>query len=187
MGTLEQAAETQLRNIETKTGQSRSALTTALLAQGFDKHTAMVGWLKQTYGLGHGDANAVAHLARQSVAPAAAADGADPLDAIYDGPRAKLRPIHDRLMAAIAGFGPCEVAPKKGYVALRRRKQFAMIGPKTQTQVELGINLKDAVSHPLVKAMPPGGMCQYTARLDSEAAVDAALVDLLRRAYDAAG
>ena len=186
MGTLEQAAETQLRNIEAKTGQSRSALTAALLAQGLDKHAAMVGWLKETYGLGHGDANALAHLARQSAAPPPA-EADDPLDAIYDGPRARLRPIHDRLMAAVASFGPCEVLPKKGYVALRRRKQFAMIGPKTQTQVELGINLKDAVSHPLVKAMPPGGMCQYTARLDSEAAVDAPLVDLLRRAYDAAG
>ncbi len=67
--------------------------------------------------------------------------------AIYSGPKADLRPIHDRLLAAIAKFGPFEIAPKKDYVSLRRKKQFAMIGPATKTRVEVGINVKGLTAY----------------------------------------
>jgi len=57
--------------------------------------------------------------------------------------KALLRPIHEKLMAAIEKFGNFEVAPKKGYVSLRRKKQFAMIGPGSTTRVDVGLNMKD--------------------------------------------
>jgi len=116
---------------------------------------------------------------------AAAAD--DPLDAIYAGNKAALRPLHDQLMARITGFGTFEVAPKKAYVSLRRKKQFAMLGPATQTQLELGLNAKGLPADARLKAMPPGGMCQYTVRLSTPAEVDARLLAWLRTAFDAAG
>ena len=56
----------------------------------------------------------------------------DVLDGIYTGAKAALRPIDDRLMAEIDTFGEFETLPKKGYVSLRRKKQFAMIGPCDQ-------------------------------------------------------
>ena len=83
------------------------------------------------------------------------------LAGIYAGPKAGLRPVHDALMAKIQAFGEFEVAPKKGYVSLRRKKQFAMIGPATNTQVEVGLNMKDVPATARLKAMPAGGMCQY--------------------------
>ncbi len=90
-------------------------------------------------------------------------------------------------MAAINGFGPFETTPKKGYVSLRRTKQFAMLGPKTKTRFELGLNLKEEAAHPRMKAVPPGGMCQYIVSLEAPEQVDAAVIALVRRAYDAAG
>jgi len=136
-------------------------------------------------GLGYGDANALAHAAKAAAPAAAAAD--DPLDAIYAGNKAALRPLHDHLMARILPFGAFEVTPKKAYVSLRRKKQFAMLGPATQTRLELGLNAKGLPADARLKVMPPGGMCQYTVRLSATAEVDAQLLVWLRAAFDAAG
>jgi hypothetical protein len=90
-------------------------------------------------------------------------------------------------MVAVQAFGAFERAPKKGYVSLRRQKQFAMVGPATKELVEIGLNAKDLPDHPRLKRLPPGGMCQATTRIGSPAEVDALLTGWLRRAYDAAG
>lgn len=114
-------------------------------------------------------------------------DAADPLADIYTGKKAHLRSIHDAVLSAIQPWGDFEVAPKKGYVALRRKKQFAMLGPKTAERAELGINLKDDVGSERIVAQKPGGMCQYTIALSGPEEVDDEVLSVLRRAYDAAG
>ena len=141
--------------------------------------------------------DAARSIASNSLALRAIPDGAtaalpavhegDPLDAIYSGAKAQLRPLHETVMKAIGALGPCEQAPKKTYISLRRRKQFAMLGPATKDLVELGLNVKNLPPHPRLKALPPGGMCQYTVRLGSAGEVDDALVGWIRAAYDAAG
>ena len=90
-------------------------------------------------------------------------------------------------MAAVAGFGDFEIAPKKGYVSLRRKKQFAMVGPATNTRVEVGLNMKDVPGTARLEAQKPGGMCQYKVKLTAPAEVDGELVAWMRQAYDAAG
>ena len=90
-------------------------------------------------------------------------------------------------MLKIAALGPCEVVPKKGYLSLRRSKQFAMIGPATKDAVEIGLNVRGLAAHPRLKALPPGGMlCQATTRISTLSEVEAALTGWLKRAYDAA-
>ena len=179
------ATASQLRNIETKTGKSLAELRTVIAQSGLAKHGELRAMLIERFGLGYGDANALAHAAKVEAPTAAAAT--DPLDAIYSGNKAGLRPLHEHLMALIEPFGAFEVAPKKGYVSLRRKKQFATLGPATQTQVELGLNAKGLPAHARLKLMPPGGMCQYTLRLSSTADIDARVAAWLRAAFDAAG
>ncbi len=186
MSVMDQALETQLSNIETKTGKARDALYAEVLGQGLARHGEMVAWVKSALALGHGDANTLVHMARKS-AEAAPAGSADPLDEIYTGAKAHQRPIHEALMAKIEGFGAFEIAPKKGYVSLRRAKQFAMLGPKTKDRFELGINLKDDAEHLLMKPVKPGGMCHYIISLHSVDEVDEGVVEIVRRAYEAAG
>lgn len=186
MADLRAALATQLRHIEARTGKTLAELREMVGASGLARHGEIRAWLQQTLGLGYGDANTLAHLARQAEAPAATAD-ADPLDAIYTGPKVALRPLHARIVEAIDRFGPYEVAPKKGYVSLRRKKQFAMVGPATATQIEIGMNAKGLPVDPRLKPQPPGGMCTHKLRLASAQEVDAALIGWLRAAYEASG
>lgn len=136
-------------------------------------------------GLGYGDANALAHAAKANKAGTPAGD--DPMAAIYAVKKEHLRSIHDALIATITPWGEFEQAPKKGYVALRRQKQFAMLGPKNANASELGINLKDEISSSRVIAQKSGGMCQYAVSLTIADDVDEEIVGVLRQSFDAAG
>ena len=179
------ATATQLRNIESRTGKSFAELCRLIADSGHVKVSDQRRFLMETLALGYGDANTVALLARTAAAPAA--PGGDPLDAIYVGAKAPLRGLHEQLMAEIAKLGDFEIAPKKSYVSLRRKKQFAMLGPATKDALELGLNAKELAPAPRLKAMPPGGMCPYAVRLGTSAEIDAELLGWVRAAYAAAG
>jgi hypothetical protein len=191
MSKLDQARETQLRNIQAKTGKTLAQLRTELKRSSLAKHGELRSFAMESFGLGYGDANTLVHVAMALDGPGAAQSASlsrdDVLAGIYAGKKATLRPIHDRLMASIVKFGDFEVAPKKGYVSLRRRKQFAMIGPGSATRVDVGLNMKGVPPTERLLAEKPGGMCQYKVRVSRADEVDTELVGWLRLAYDAAG
>ena len=185
---IDTAIATQLANIEKRTGKTLAQLTKIVKGSALTKHGELVTMLKNDLGMGHGDANTLVHHALKSdgtsAAAAAGKGAADVLDDIYTGPKAALRPVHDALMAAIEKFGPFEVAPKKGYVSLRGKKQFAMIGPATSTQVEIGLNMKGVKATSRLIEQKPGGMCQYKVRVGDRKEVDKELLGWIRQAYD---
>jgi predicted transport protein len=187
---IQKALETQLSNIQTKTGKSLAALTQFAQASGLTKHGQLRDLFKRDFGLGHGDANTLAHYVRQgsdlttTAVPVTNLDRV--LDELYSGPKAALRPIHEKLMAAIDNFGDFTSSPKKSYVSLRRKKQFVMIGPATKTQVEVGLNVKDLADAERLTVVPAGGMCNYKIRLTDAVEVDDQLVGWLRQAYEGA-
>jgi aspartate aminotransferase-like enzyme len=116
-------------------------------------------------------------------APAAAlppAHEGDPLDGIHTGAKAHLRTLHEAMIQRIEAFADFERAPKKGYDSLRRKKQFAMLGPATKDLLELGLDAKGLPEHPRLKAQPPGGMCSYTVRFGSTSEIDARLLGWVR-------
>lgn len=189
------ATITQLKNIQARTGKTIAELHAAVAASGATRHGEKRSWLMEQFKLGHGDANTVVHFIDKPMpdlgggAPPAAAPaaGGDPLAAIYTGAKAGLRPLHEAVTSQVEAFGAFEEAPKKTYISLRRRKQFAMVGPATKDSVEIGLNAKDLPAHPRLKLQPPGSMCNATTRIMSAAEVDALLTAWLRQAYDAAG
>jgi hypothetical protein len=191
MSSVDQATQTQLNNIQKKTGRSLEALTALVKNCGLSKHSDIRTMLMRELGLGYGDANSLVHFALKSAGERAAqAQGMSPgdvVDEIYAGAKANLRPIHDRLMSAISGFGEFEIAPKKGYLSLRRKKQFAMLGPATNTRVEVGINIKDLPSHGQLIEMPAGSMCNYKVKLTDPSEVNDELIEWIKQAYDRAG
>ena len=191
MSGVEQAYHTQLENIQKKTGKSLDELTTFIRNSGLTRHGEIRDLLQRALGLGYGDANALVHFVLKSDGERAAQEKglsiSDVLDEIYTGPKASLRPIHERLMTAIDEFGEFEVAPKKGYVSLRRKKQFAMLGPATKGRFELGLNMKSLPENIRLIVLPPGGMCNFKVNLTDANEVDEELISWVRQAYEAAG
>ncbi len=188
MSDVAKALATQLANIEKRTGKTLAELAKIVAASGLEKHGELVAMLKRDLGMAHGDANTLVHTVKSAaVAVVSSASPGATLDAIYTGPKAALRPIHDALMSAIGKFGEFEVAPKKTYVSLRRKKQFATIGPATKTEVEIGLNSKTLKAAGRIQKLPPGGMCQFKCRITSANEVDKALVAAIRQAFDEAG
>jgi t-SNARE complex subunit (syntaxin) len=191
MSSVDKAFETQLKNIQTKTGKTLEQLYVIIKKSGLAKHGEIRDMLKKNLDMGHGDANTVVHFYMKSTEPASAQAKSDSpdaaIDTIYSGAKAHFRPIHDKLMAAINKFGEFDIAPKKTYVSLRRKKQFAMIGPATNTRFEVGLNMKGVKATARLNAMPPGGMCQYKVNLTDAKEVDKELIDWIKQAYESAG
>jgi len=188
MTSLEKAVQTQLVNIQKKTGMTLAELTTFIKKSGLSKHGEIRDMLKEKLGLGHGDANALVHAVFESDGTRAAEGKSEDtvLDEIYSGAKAGFRPIHDSLIKHIDRFGEYEVVPKKGYVSLRRKKQFAMIGPKTNTRFEVGINAKDFKKNARLSEQPKGSMCNYIVSLTDPQEVDSELVAWLKSAFEGA-
>ena len=188
MSSLDKAVQTQLENIQKKTGKSLAELAAIAQKSGLTKHGELRDMFKEKLGLGHGDANALVHAVFKSDGTRAAEGKSSDavLDEIYVGAKASQRPIHEALMKQINKFGEFEVVPKKGYVSLRRKKQFAMIGPKTNTRFEVGINAKEMKKNPRLVEQPKGSMCNYIVALTDASEVDADLIGWIKIAYEGA-
>src|SRR5687768_16250750 len=98
---MDKALQTQLTNIEKRTGKTLAQLADLVSNSGLTKHGEIRDMLKRDLGMGHGDANTLVHHVLQSHGAAAAeGKGEDAvLDEIYSGPKAALRPIHEKVMA----------------------------------------------------------------------------------------
>lgn len=184
MANPDQAQATQLKNIEKATGKSLSELCSLVNNSGLTKHTDVVKMLKADLGLGHGNANLIAHMAKQASKPPAT--DTPPMDLIYSGNKGHLRPIHEALLEALNSFGSFETAPKKTYISYRRSRQFAMIGPATKTAVELGINSRSLSEGGRLEKLPPGKMTPFRVRITAAEQIDDELVNWLNTAYQEA-
>jgi len=187
MDAVEKGLQSQLKNIQAKTGQSLEQMYALARASGLTRHGEILDLFKRELGLGHGDANTLTKFYLKQAGAAGAAAAHDPLDELYAGSKAELRPVHDRLMAAIQKFGPFEVAPKKAYLSLRRKKQFATVGPASKGRVEVGLNARGLPADARLVEQPAGSICQYKVFVSSAKDVDKELIGWIKQAYDSAG
>ena len=153
-----------------------------------EKHGEIVKMLKTEHGVTHGFANLIAHKTLKSDSGSQTGD-TDLVAGQYAGAKAGLRPIYDAVVKTVRGFGSdVELAPKKAYVSVRRKKQFAIIQPSTRERVDVGINLKGVPPTDRLEASGSfNSMVSHRVRVTSVKEVDAALKRWLRDAYAAAG
>lgn len=180
---------TMIANLKEKTGRTIEEWMAVLQGREGEKHGVLVKSLKGNHGVTHGFANLIVHTFRDGGVVPAASPGAsvpppDLVAAQYAG-KEHLRPIHDRLLDAVAAFGDdVEVAPKKSYVSLRRSRQFALVQPSTKTRVDLGLRL-DGVE-PAGRLESSGSfnsMVSHRVRLNGVEDVDDEVLQWLEAAY----
>jgi len=183
----EEALADMLANLEKTTGKPLSEWTEIVGKTGLTKPGEIIKRLQADHGITYGYARQIAIKVLENQRQAEAGD-VDLVDAMYSGAKAALKPVHDDLIAKIQAFGDdVDLSPKKGYVSVRRNKQFAIVQPSTATRLDVGINLKGV--EPTSRLEPSGSfnaMLSHRVRVTSASEVDEELVGWLKRAYDSA-
>jgi predicted transport protein len=184
---VEKATQTQIANIEKSTGKKLQAWIDIVNRSGFSKHGELVSFLKEKHGFTHGNANVIVHFAKQS--HAGAAENTDDLVADQYKGKENLKPWYDLIIAEVKKFGSdVELAPKKAYVSLRRKKQFALIQPSTKDRLDVGLNIKGVPPSGLTTASGSwNAMCTHRIKVEDKASLGKELINWLKQAYDQAG
>ena len=184
MSSPQDAEHTMVKNLKEKYGKSLEEWIKVVNKKGFTKHGDILKYLKTEHGFTHGYANLVSLKARKT--DAGSAESGDLVADQYSGDKSNLKPIYDALIKEIQKFGSdVKLAPKKAYVSIRRKKQFAIIQPSTKTRIDVGINFKD---------VPPKGrleksgsfnvMVSHRVKVSDKNEVDKELLTWLKKAYE---
>jgi len=180
MPTVEEGIQSQLRNIEKAYGLTIDELVAIVVDSGLTKHNEVVAMLKERHGMAHGAAHRVSLVARDRRAGALSTGAGEVSPGLKD--------VYARLLALIETLGAdVTQAPKKGYVSLRRRKQFAMLQPGSKW-VNLGLILPQRpFAGRFENAAKWNALFTHRVRVTTAAEVDEELGSWLRAAYDSAG
>ncbi len=183
---IDDAIDSMIANLEEKTGKGLDEWLKIAASTGKAKHGEILAILKGEHGLTHGYANFVARrfLQAKNDEPTS---GDALVDALFAGSKGVLRPLYERVIASASRLGDdVEVDPKKSYVSLRRKKQFALVQPSTAKRLDLGLNLKGVEPRGKLEASGSfNAMCSHRVRLESAGDLDAEVEGWLKRAYDA--
>jgi Domain of unknown function (DUF5655)/Domain of unknown function (DUF4287) len=188
MASVEEGIAAQIRNIESDYGKPIGQWIALVNASGLTRHAQIVAMLKAEHGMRHGAAHRIALLALAADQPAPP-NAVAALDVLYAGKKAALRPVHDTLIAAVNAFGnDIQEVPKKGYISLRRAKQFAMIQPSTMNRIDVGLILKDhEPTDRLESANGFNALFTHRVRIQTVTDIDDELCGWLRQAYQGGG
>ena len=185
---MDKATQTMIDNLHKNTGKTLEQWIAIVRKEKFGKHGEIVKFLKDTHSMTHGFANLVAHKANASDAASAPGGHEELLAKQYKG-KEHFRPLYDKLLSVIQGFGnDVEVASKNVYMSMRRKKQFAILQPATKTRFEVGLNLKGQEPAGKLQAIKAANsMCSHKIDLAEESDLSDEVVLWLKKAYDSAG
>ncbi len=184
---MDDAAQTMIENLQKNTGKNLEEWIEIVKKQKLEKHGEILKFLKGEHGFTHGFANLIAHKTLKSDA-----GSADDLDTLvqeqYKGKEHFLA-LYESIKKEIESFGnDIEIAPKKAYVSVRRKKQFAMIIPATKSRMEIGLNLKGQEPEGILEIdSKTNGMCSHKINLTGPDDWNDEVKGWLLKAYQGAG
>lgn len=180
-------------SLKEKTGRTLDEWIALVKAKGPKDEAARRDWLKAEHGLG---TNAAWWIAGR--ADGKGWEDGDPhrylvaaagyVESMYEGGKAGLRPIHDRLLALGRGLGKdVKVCPCQTIVPLYRNHVFAQVKPSTRTRIDLGLALgrtKTPKRLLLTGGLEKKDRITHRIPIGSIEEVDAEVERWLRKAYD---
>ncbi len=157
-------ARTVVRNIPDKTGRTVEQWTRLVEKARIPADVkARRAWFKNEHGLGMTTAWLLTDCSlgrgEADMDPQAYLASAPGLiEAMYGGPKAGLRPLHDALVALARGLGDdVRLCPCKTILPVYRNRVVAEIKPATRTRIDFGLALKGSRTKPIQRLVPTGG------------------------------
>jgi predicted transport protein len=182
---MDKATETMVENMMAKTGKSLEEWKVIIADQKLSKSGEIVNYLKTVYTITHGYASTIAMKVLGSDA-ASASDTDVLLEAQFKG-KEHLKQYFDILVSEIQKFeGEFEIAPKKAYTSLRRKKQFITLNPASKTRFEIGLNLKGVDAQGRLEAEKPDGICSHKINLTDINEIDQEVLGWIKIAFEKA-
>ncbi len=173
-----------LENIKVKTGKTPDDFRVLAAKKGLEKTGEIVAWLKTDFELGHGHANAIAHLLTRV--------GASPEDKVaahFLGSKSAWRKAYDALETKLRKFGSdVEIAPNRTYINLcRGTKKFGIVQISSADRIDIGIKLKGvAATERLELSGSWNAMVTHRVRIADAKEINAEVLEWLKQAYEAA-
>ena len=176
-----------LDNVKVKTGKTPDDFRKLAAKKGLVKNGEIVAWLKADFALGHGHANAIAHVIMSHGKAEVSTD--DAVAAHFTGHKAAWRKPYDALMAKVAKFGAdVQVGSAKSYVSLLRgAKKFGIVQVSAAERIDIGIKLKGVAPTERLEASGAwNAMVTHHVRISDPKQIDKEVLAWLKQAYEAA-
>ncbi len=182
---MDKTVLTMLENLKQKTGYSLDEWKGLIAAQKLTKHGEIVKFLKETHLVTHGYASEIALKVLGTDADSAE-NTEDFIVSQYKG-KEHLKSYYDRIITEIKQFdGEFEIAPKKTYVSLKRKKQFIILNPASKTRFEIGFNLKGVEPNGKLEAEKPNGICSHKINIADINEIDSEVINWIKMAFQKA-
>jgi predicted transport protein len=183
---MDKTVISMIENLKEKTGNSLDEWKVIISKEGFSKHGEIVKFLKEAHNVTHGYASEIALKALGTDADSTA--NTDELIVSQYKGKEHLKTFYDKLIAEIQKFdGEFEIAPKKTYVSLKRKKQFFILNPASKTRFEIGFNLKGVEPKGKLELEKPMAICSHKINLSDISEIDDEVMNWIKMAFNNAG
>jgi hypothetical protein len=171
-------------NLKTSTGKSLPEWLKQLSTSGITKRNDLIKWLKERQGFGHMNASLLVGIYLNDGKPVYG-NTEDLLDNQF-AKAADMRPLYESFTAfAKKHFPNSSVLPKKTYVSILEKREFAAINIKSK-ELRIGFDLGDRAFNEAVsksKLSGPMPRISHMVVLTDKSQLNADMVELLKDSY----
>lgn len=176
MTKTEEMQAKMLNSIEEKTGLKPEAIIQDIKSQNLEKHNQKIAFVKEKFGLSHGFANLLALKSKE--------DSTEDLVANQYRDKEYLFLIYEYIATFLNTLDGVELVPKKAYVSVRAKKQFAIIQPSTKSRIDIGLNFPKDIIVPIEPAGSFNSMVTHRIRIESMDDFNSLTKEYLKKAYE---